>query len=327
MRNFVGISDIHFNLQNLEVARDVLLEAISRAASMGVPLYIGGDLNDTKSNVRAETISTLISIFRRHPDVEVIINIGNHDLVNHHSEKHSLEFLRLLNNVYIVDEPRIMGKWGIIPYIHSREAFLKALASMSTCQIRKILIHQGVQGALMNEFVFDESSVSIDVFKDFDLVLSGHYHMHQWIGEKFMYFGSPYTTRSDEAGQRKYFHEVHMGIDEKVKIVSIETNVRKHVKVEFEDRLRDMDKLPSDSIVKVVLKGERAFVTSVTKEKLKEILGVENLTIVPHITKKMSYRMDVNAATKPQEVVMDFLKKSETQLDKGKLESFIARLL
>jgi DNA repair exonuclease SbcCD nuclease subunit len=326
MNSFVALSDIHFNLQNMEPASQVLRQALALAKTEGVPLFIGGDVNDTKAVLRAETVESILKLFREFNDVRVVILIGNHDLLNHNGTRHSLEFLKLLENVEIVDEPRILGRWGLIPYIHNKEEFIKRLDGMRTCGIKKLLIHQGVQGALMSEYAFDESSVTLADFEGFDYIFSGHYHKWQWVGDKFMYWGSPFTTRFDEADQRKYIHQVY-AVDDVVKLHSVETDVRRHVQIEFEDELKQVDKLDPRSLVKVILRGEKAFVTAITKKQLQDLLGVDNITIVPSITKKLSYRMSVDAGTKPQQVMMDFVDKAETQISKDKLKEYIAKML
>lgn len=330
LNKFVAISDIHFNLQNQKPAAETLRQALVLAREKMCALFIGGDVNDTKAVIRSETIKSLLGLFNEFADVAVWIVVGNHDLENHNGESHSLLFLKELDNVKVVDETMATHHtrgWGIIPYTHSKEKFKASLDTLKTCGIRRLLIHQGVKGAMMSEYAVDESSVTIGDFDGFDLVISGHYHMHQWVGDRFMYWGSPYTTRFDEASHSKYIY--YVTTEPKINVEKIPTNVRRHYQFEVEtmEQIAGLDKVPPESLVKLVVKGDRQFVASITKEKAREILGVQNVSIVPSITRKLTYRMDVTAATNPRDVVMGFLRKSETERDKQALENYIKAVM
>jgi hypothetical protein len=323
-RDFIGLSDIHFSLQNLAPALEVLEQALMEAKVRDLPLYIGGDLNDTKAILRGEVVQALINLFNKYRDVRVIVLVGNHDLLNHNGSRHSLEFLKLLPNVTVVDQPQVVGDWHLIPYVHDKQTFLKELDSAKQFGSKRLLIHQGVLGALMSEYAVDESSVGIESFAEFDTVLSGHYHLHQRVGSNFIYFGSPFTTRFDESSHPKYIH--HVSLVPKFSIESIKTCARRHYQFEFDGEIHWPDRVESNSLVKLVVKGSREFCSSVTKKDAQHHLGCENVIILPVITKIQNHRLNVNSGMGPTQVIDSFLERAATSLDKDKLKQYLSKV-
>lgn len=188
----VVISDIHFNLNTLEIASKALKAALNKAAELNVPTIIAGDLQDTKAIIRGEVANRLISLLKQ-AKTPVYILVGNHDLINEKGKANALEYLAPYAT--IVSDALILYDFTLIPYQSDSEV-LKHL--LTKCDMNNILImHQGFLGAAMGDYIQDRSSISPDVVKDF-AVISGHYHRHQIIGT-VTYIGSPYTITFGEA--------------------------------------------------------------------------------------------------------------------------------
>lgn len=212
MRNDVRcvlISDIHFNINTLDLASSSLKAAMLKSAELKVPLVIAGDLNDTKSIMRAECVNAIISILSEKRDGQrIVVIVGNHDLINEKSKEDSLHFLD--NLVEVVRAPRYdseLDAW-LIPY-QSDLDFLRALLADRVCldEGDTLIMHQGVQGAFMGEYVVDKTSIESEALADFR-VISGHYHRMQDIKTGrprkgavglFSYIGTPYSITFAEA--------------------------------------------------------------------------------------------------------------------------------
>lgn len=319
----VAISDIHFNLQNIGPATSTLAQALKEARARKADLFIGGDLNDQKAILRAECVDAIIKLMDEYKDVCVYVLIGNHDLVNHNSKEHSLGFMALLPNVSIIQAPVKMGKWFCIPYVHRADIFKEHLKVAEESGAEYLLIHQGIRGAQMSSCMVDSDSIEASDFAKFKMVFSGHYHLNQIVGGNIIYWGSPFSTTFDEADQMKFIHYLDVGGDE-MSYETMITDARKHIQIEFEGVVPDVIRpvRPID-LVKVVLRGDKNFIASVDKQKLKSQLGVENLVVVPIITKASSVRLMANAASKPMEIMMKFLESTDTTLDKAKLNDYI----
>lgn len=199
----VLISDIHFTVNTLELASQALVQAMTTAYHLDVPLIICGDTMDGKAIIRGEVANRLIGLFKDsiQKPKEIIVLVGNHDLLSEKSKEHALEFLKpyctIIESAVIYDRRLALY---LIPYISDLNALqghLKAIPKGST-----IIMHQGVQTAYMGHYVQDHTSLPKEAFDGFR-VISGHYHRRQDIqcGETglFSYVGNPYTLTFGEA--------------------------------------------------------------------------------------------------------------------------------
>ncbi len=201
----VLISDIHFTVPTLELAKASLLQAQHRALELDIPLIICGDTLDGKALMRAECTNSLIDILSVQEAPETYILAGNHDMLNEKSKDHALNFL--IPYAQVIDRPlwcRQIGSF-LIPYTHNPEElkyYLKTVPYYS-----QLIMHQGVQTAYLGHYVQDKASLPKEAFANFR-VISGHYHRAQTIqcGEikegnigLFSYVGNPYSLSFGEA--------------------------------------------------------------------------------------------------------------------------------
>lgn len=321
---FIATSDVHGNLKNLVPFSQTLRKALEESRNNGCPLYIGGDLNDTKASLRSEFVGIVCDLFYEFKEIKKYVLVGNHDMNNHHNHtEHSLEFMRSLPETVVIDVPMfIMGDWYAIPYRHTNEEILAELEVAKSLGAKKLLLHQGIMSAKQSEYILDESSISIQDLADFDRVLLGHYHSHQTLGpkENITYFGSPFTVSFAEANQTKYIWLV----DEDGAMTPIITGCREHKQFTWENEIPEkMPEVKEDSIVKVVLRGSKEFCLGTSKEEIQKMLGVNTLSIVPEITTKTTKRIEAEKVHKPMEVITDYLEQVDTSLDKEELRKYL----
>ncbi len=147
----VLISDIHFTPATLELASVSLRQAMSKAASLRVPLVLCGDTLDSKSIIRGECANRLIEIMSEHEGLRKLVLVGNHDLLNEKGKAHSLNFLRPY--CHVVDHPVYDRHVGahLIPYQHSQGEMQVILAGIEPGS--RIICHQGVHGADMGHYL------------------------------------------------------------------------------------------------------------------------------------------------------------------------------
>lgn len=228
----VLISDVHFNIQNMELATQVITKALATAMDLDVPLIIAGDLHDTKAMMRGECVNRMLELFTSRPVayVPIYILVGNHDRINEKSQEHSLSFLD--SQVYVVDEPRYEPELDmyLIPYQHDLEALKCFLATIP--EGATVIAHQGVQGADMGHYVVDHTSLPLSCWSGFRTI-SGHYHKRQDLycpgGGLFSYLGSPYSQSFGEADHGVKGFSI-LGTDGSLTLV--DTNLPRHVIVE-----------------------------------------------------------------------------------------------
>lgn len=228
----VLISDIHFNVNNLELASKSLESALTDSWILKIPLVIAGDLLDSKAIIRAECANRIIDILCTGRKEKIVILIGNHDLINEKGKEHSLNFLRPYAAVLDRYARSYLGL-NFIPYISDPDEFIKELNRHEGL----VICHQGVQGAHLGDYVIDKSSLPKEVFADYRIV-SGHYHRAQDIkcGKPrkdgvglFSYIGSPFTHTFGEANDGPKGYQI-LYSDGLLKQVVL--NLRKHIIVE-----------------------------------------------------------------------------------------------
>lgn len=193
----VLISDVHYSIHTKHLADVAFRRAIDKAAELKIPLIDCGDLTNDKAILRAECVNMLIDtmLYAKSKDVKLYLLVGNHSLVNEKASDHSLNFLRPYATV--IDTPTYLAKLNLylIPYYSDLEPFREAVARAP--EQSALIMHQGVQGAFMGDYIRDKSSTKIDLFKH-HTVLSGHYHRHQTVGP-VTYVGNPYSLSFGEA--------------------------------------------------------------------------------------------------------------------------------
>jgi DNA repair exonuclease SbcCD nuclease subunit len=327
---FIATSDVHGNQKNMEPFRQVIKASLEAAKTRDCPLVIAGDLNDTKAVLRSEFVETICSMFCEYSNVEKYVLVGNHDMNNHHNHlDHSLEFMKHLPNTVVIDTAQFVQlgsdskEWYFIPYRHTNEEIIKELEVARKAGATNLIMHQGIMGASQSEYVLDQSSISLDKLVGFDTVLLGHYHKHQTL-ENATYFGSPFSVSFAEANQSKGIWEIS---EEGTVMTSIKTNCREHIELRWIDDIpNDLPQLREDSIVKVILEGSKEFCLKYSKDDIKKMLKVNNLSIVPEIKTQAKRRIEAHKVHKPYEVINDYLEQSDTNLDKNELKKFLQEI-
>ena len=141
MKKLTIVGDPHVTKHRISIMKK-LLHVIE---VLGNPVFWLGDQLDTKSIVHVECFNFWKDYLQKSP-LHHFLLVGNHDLENNRSQRHSLEALAILKNVTVVDkvqeiESRLL--YGI-PYIHDQMAFKKILSTVPDNVI--LFLHAEVQG-------------------------------------------------------------------------------------------------------------------------------------------------------------------------------------
>jgi DNA repair exonuclease SbcCD nuclease subunit len=282
------ISDVHFNQHTVNLAGEALAQAIKWANDTGLPLVIAGDLNDTKAIIRAECLNRILDELSR-AQTRVYVLVGNHDRINEKAEAHSLEFLKQVPGVEVIDEPTEVSELSayLIPYQHDTEHLRAILAEIPAGST--LIMHQGIRGAFMGEYVVDKSSIEPEALAPFR-VISGHYHRAQTIitdGKKhdmdfqvgtFTYIGTPYSITHAEANDGPKGFRI---MREKT-LSLIPCGLRKHVKIQrrVEDVLDPIEGLHSDDLLWLQVSGPASQLEKLSKKEIGEaLIGHQNFKL------------------------------------------------
>ena len=279
----VIISDVHFNIQNLEVADKAMRMAIDHANSLNVRLIVAGDLHDTKANMRAECVNALVKTFRYarfEKNVQIYLMIGNHDKINEKSEEHSLNFLAPW--CHIVDSWDSWKNLHLVPYYSDPDKLRESIAHEEPEKSDILIMHQGITGSKSGEYIRDHSAITKEDVSGLRII-SGHYHTRQTIalpdGGKWDYIGNPYTLGFGEANDPEKGYQL---LYDDGSLEFVPTNLRKHIVIKH-----DLDTGESDwssgpafrtgdrnDLIWVKVTGSREKCSSLDKVELLKDLGI-----------------------------------------------------
>lgn len=195
-------SDLHVRAENVATTlgvvaamREVAAELkCSEVGFLGDFYHVRGLMPVTLQNAVIDELDRWAACGLR-----LIMIPGNHDQVDVVG-RHALEALRSHPAVKLYERPTV-DRWGLwVPYMPDLDSVRKALASERPQ--RRLFWHGSVLGAAMNDHVLADRGLQAEDFEGFDLVALGHFHRRQSFGHVH-YVGSPWETRSDEAGQPK----------------------------------------------------------------------------------------------------------------------------
>lgn len=145
--------------------------------------------------------------------IEVALLVGNHDMPYRHTTKHN-SVTSLGSVCTIVEQPVVYegNGWNFywLPYVEGTDK-----AKWAVDQIRAevdpnkkscLLAHLDLYGAKFHTNIMSTHGlVAEELTKQFDLVLTGHYHTHQKILDNIWYIGSPYQQSYGEIDEDKGF--------------------------------------------------------------------------------------------------------------------------
>ena len=123
--------------------------------------------------------------------VKTMVLVGNHDMINNQqflTQNHWMNALKNLENITIVDKVVKLEDLIFCPYVFPGR-FEEALKTLDEDYHRSSLIfaHQEFKGCKMGAIISEMGDVWLDTNP---LVISGHVHLNQWVGEKVYYSGS-----------------------------------------------------------------------------------------------------------------------------------------
>lgn len=188
--------------------------------------------------------------------LELITIIGNHDSFFKNSIETNSSGLLLSEypNIRIVSDPTdiFIGdtKCSFIPWIcqENREKCLDHIASTDS----KILFgHLELNGFEMHRGTRCETGMDAELFKKFDRVLSGHFHIRANRGN-VLYVGTPCDMTWNDYGDKKGFHILDTN---SMSLEFIENTNKIFVKIEYDESSPNkvLPKIVRDKFVRVIV--------------------------------------------------------------------------
>jgi DNA repair exonuclease SbcCD nuclease subunit len=172
-----------------------------------------GDLWDRRKYVNFQTLSESRKYFfdeLRKRNLKMITILGNHDV----AYKNTLEInsstllLQEYTNISIISSPMTIDIDGtlisMIPWICA-DNYLDSMNEMNNTKAEICMGHLEIVGFEMYRGHECHEGLSLDTFKRFDTVFSGHYH-HRSTKGNVTYLGTPYELTWQDYDDQKGFH-------------------------------------------------------------------------------------------------------------------------
>lgn len=331
MNKVLWMTDIHMKHSNLSLTEELFrfVETTLKERNLEY-LIITGDLNDTKSIIRSECFVQLRKFFERTETfLQTFILVGNHDMHNPKdmSFGHSLEILKDIPNVSVIDEPQLVAFDGgmevkFIPYTEDNKMLMKELKNKEGAKY--LFCHNGIAGAQLNaKGSFDDFSISSAQYTKFDRVFVGHYHnYHELENGKITYLGSPFSHSFGESNQDKFIAEINLANGQ---LDLIKTPIRQHVDIilKSEDHVEEKGVLNinagnPDNLIRVFLHGtkednKKVFNRIVVKDGMKVIFKNEDVA---------KERIKFDLSKSKEDIIKKYISHANTTLDKKRLVEF-----
>jgi DNA repair exonuclease SbcCD nuclease subunit len=205
------------------------MQDIANAADhFKVPILFAGDLYHTMDSVENETHSKTMLAYKKYIErrgIRFLAISGNHDMnqrngIDNISPTH-LSAYKVFSEFHLMDinyySNNNMAVWGI-PYMNSDKDLARCIrkyakeAKTSDKKVRILMIHSDVPGAQTPEGieVKETEHITIDMFKPWDLVVAGHIHRPQVIGNILM-CGCPIHQNLGDEGDHKGYWLIYEG--------------------------------------------------------------------------------------------------------------------
>lgn len=193
--------DIHSQSDN----KDYVNQLFDEFERLGHNVIILGDTFHYKRMVQSDAFNL---VFKRLQEskLQYTILVGNHDWFNEDCKEHSLEPLKVLPNVLIVDKPLKLKLHntvtGLIPYCGNLEQFRDVIREWAE-DVHLLFIHQGVNNFDFGTGHVETCGINLEELEDFPLVIGGHLHKHQK-DKNLVLLGTPKSHSHGEENQDKY---------------------------------------------------------------------------------------------------------------------------
>lgn len=199
------IGDIHIKPSTFENVNQLLASIVSIVKSNNIDrIVLLGDVLDYHERVYTQCLNLaykFIDTLRNLCQVYVIV--GNHDYISNSqflTENHWMNALKLWANVIIVDKVLIDNDNVYCPYVPPGRLYeaLSTNAEYTKCKV--LFCHQEFRGCDMGCIKSEHGDNTEDISNM--LVICGHIHDSQWIGNNIYYVGTPYPVSFGESNNK-----------------------------------------------------------------------------------------------------------------------------
>jgi len=260
---------------------------------------------------------------------------GNHD--TYYKNTNDLNSLKeclghYMNEIHIVMEPRVMEygslKIALLPWINP-ENYESSMKFIRECKADWLGGHLELNGFEMMRGIKNTHGMSADIFKRFELVLTGHFHASSK-QDNIWYLGSQMEFFWSDAHDPKHFHIIDTETREIEKIRNPYTLFQKIV---YNDEKMDYNNYNTSDLdgklVKVVVVNKSdtftfdRFIDRIQNQNIHELKIAENFQeFLGENIEDEKINFDDT-----QEIIDSYIEAVDTDLDKDKIKTQVRELM
>lgn len=198
------ITDTHLKQGNEEQICDIFIQVVNYCLNNNIKTLIHcGDFFTSRTSQSLSVLLVANDILNNisNSNIELFIIPGNHDKTNLENERSYLDVFSKHRNVHILDkEATIFSNYHFLPYFKENGSYLERLNKIKVDKNKKNILftHIAISGVRNNDGSLVENNLKTELFDQFDLVISGHYHNRQQISDKVWYIGSTHPQSYGE---------------------------------------------------------------------------------------------------------------------------------
>lgn len=196
-------TDLHVGLNiNNEVWENLPIRAVDflttelRRRNINSVLFLGDFYHD-KKELSIKAIDSARVICEMLNDFTTYIICGNHDAYfKHTNELNSLQTIDKYENIHIINEPTVIyDKIGLCPWS----------TEYTSLKVPILMGHFDIKDFKMNDNTTSFNGLESSSFRDYEIVLSGHYHTYSK-KDNIVYIGNMYGHNFNDINATRGFH-------------------------------------------------------------------------------------------------------------------------
>lgn len=273
------VGDPHIKAKNIKEGAEFVEKLVSTAKSSEPDfIVVLGDTLDTHEIVRTQPHKLACKMIEDLSKIaQVYLIIGNHDLINQTqflTDNHVFNPLKKWKNVFVVDYPKVRREKGFLfvfcPYVYPgrfEEALNKLIDEGETWEFADcIFAHQQFKGCKMGVITAEDGDEWDD---DYPMVISGHIHDSQKLGNNIYYTGSAIQHSFGESSSKKVWSVIFSEDEEpQIEKISLGMRTKKIVHVNVSDIDSFDEGLTDKYHIKLSLSGTKEQFKIFKKSKL-----------------------------------------------------------
>jgi DNA repair exonuclease SbcCD nuclease subunit len=293
-----------------------------------------GDFFDRRKYININIISqTRKKILQpmKEMGMQMDLILGNHDCYykNTNAVNAPREIFDCFENINIIETPCIINYYGcdigLVPWI-TKENFEECKDFIKKQKTRILCGHFEIDGREVLRGIRHEGGMPSSMFKNYEMVLSGHFHIRSY-EDNICYVGTPYQLYMSDLNEQKGFHVFDTETSQLEFIENPKQLFRQYI---YDDSQGSKNKIleqdyteAKECFVRVFIKTKKyQNIFEQFMEKLYN-MGSYGITVIEDIQEEETEKLSIDLSQDTFSLINNEIDNMELSQDKGKLKSLI----